>query len=147
LDKINAMGGNCFHIVSSNNIYFDADRYNQYLSTTGKDVYKVLIAGVGKDGRTCGIYPYRRKSDFAQLYYSQKRKAVAIRSGSTNPNMISITPEMIGSMNKNMLYIVGVEKKNVLNNILYENKKEWRFPSIVYQYHPNTLIFTDIFII
>jgi 6-phosphogluconolactonase/glucosamine-6-phosphate isomerase/deaminase len=110
-------GANIFEILSGKSLESDADRFNNFLRERLKSSdYIFCNLGVGIDSHTAGIIPVKDRDTFEETYPAN-RLAVGHTRGGAHPRRITITPGLLQKSNKITVYMTGVEKKPVLEEL------------------------------
>lgn len=110
-------GAIIFEILSGKSLESDAERFNDFLRERLKNSdYIFCNLGIGIDFHTAGIIPVKDHEIFEETYPSN-RLAVGHTRGGVHPKRITITPGLLQKSNKITVYMTGVEKKPVLEEL------------------------------
>lgn len=114
---LHKQGAKIFEILSGSTLDNDAMRFENFLRDRLRESNFILSnQGIGTDCHTAGIIPTNNKNLFVEVY-PDNRLAVGHKHGGQHPERITITPGLIKKANKITVFMVGEDKKAVLQKL------------------------------
>lgn len=106
----------------------------------------IATQGIGEDGHTSGIMPYpENETLFRELFEDEKKWVVGYDAGNKNryPMRATTTIPFLKMIDFSFMYVVGENKKEVLQKALSSETKLHEVPSKVIQEMKNVEVYTD----
>jgi len=107
----------------------------------------IATIGIGIDGHIGGIMPHSKESSLDSLMNTENL-ILKVNTGGKNKYNLRITPNLSFFQNNidyAVVYLVGQNKKNVLDKLFKSNTSILAFPSKILLAMKNCTLFTDIY--
>lgn len=139
-------GRQVLKVLHGRNIDDEVKTYNQEVDKLfDDDHFKIAILGIGLDGHTAGILPYKNKEEINAIFDTDE-KVVGYENNGPFPQRITLTPKALMSLDAAIVYAVGEEKRTVLKQLINDTSLDnlHQFPATLINQIPQVELFTDI---
>jgi 6-phosphogluconolactonase/glucosamine-6-phosphate isomerase/deaminase len=104
----------------------------------------ISLLGMGVDGHTAGIFPLPEET-FTEVYRDDQTYVPVHVVGLKIDSRASFTPKwLLDHVDVIIGYVVGTDKKTILESLLQETKPIHERPAELFKIHPDVHLYTDL---